>query len=150
MFIIELMQEVWWKLKPKGVSGRSSSRAVGDRAEAFALEFLRKHRRFKLIEQSMHDEEGELDLVGRMRGVEGLVVVEVRARTQGGMVAPRDAVNLAKQRQVVETAQRLLRRKGYHDVLRFDIVGVELDQQGDPVSAEHVPDAFDRSVLQAR
>ncbi|MBX3459533.1 MAG: YraN family protein [Planctomycetes bacterium] len=147
MFVIELMQEIWWKLKPKGVSGVSASRAVGNRAEAFALAFLRKHRRFKLIEQGMHDEDGELDLVGRMRGAEGLVVVEVRARARGGLVAPRDAVNITKQRQVVETAKRLLRRRGFHDVLRFDIVGVELDENGEPAQAEHYPDAFDKSVL---
>ncbi|MBK8208446.1 MAG: YraN family protein [Planctomycetes bacterium] len=147
MFVIELIQEIWWKLKPRPQAGRSATRAVGDKAEQFALAYLKKECGFKLIEQGMHDEDGELDLVGRIKGNEGLVVVEVRARTEGGLVSPRDAVDFSKQRQVVETARRLLPRKGFHDVLRFDIVGVWLDQQGAPARAEHFADAFDRNAL---
>ncbi len=150
MFVIDLVREVWWLLKPKTQSGRSATRATGDKAEAFALAFLKKECGFRLIEQSMSDEEGELDLVGRIKGNEGLVVVEVRARREGGMLKPHEAVDPRKQRQVVETALRLLRRKGFHDVLRFDVVGVYLDAAGEPVRAEHFADAFDRSVVQTR
>lgn len=142
MFLFELIQEFWWRLKPKPRGGRSKTRAVGDVAEAFALAFLKKECGFKLIEQSMSDEEGELDLVGRIKGVEGLVVVEVRARKEGGMIAPRDAVDLHKQQQVIQTARRLLPRRGFHDVLRFDIIGVYLDATGTPTRAEHLPAAF--------
>lgn len=150
MFVIELMQEFWLRLKPKPQSGRSRTRAQGDEAEAFALAFLKKECGFRLIEQSMSDEDGELDLVGRVKGVEGLVVVEVRARKQGGMVSPRDAVDHNKQVQVVQTARRLLPRRGFHEVLRFDVVGVYLDARGKPLRAEHFPAAFDRRVLQRR
>ena len=82
-----------------------------------------------LVERGMMDEDGELDLVGRVKGNEGLVVVEVRARKEGGMLTPREAVDFKKQQQVVKTAQRLLRRKGFYDVLRFDIVGVYLNDR---------------------
>ena len=55
-----------------------------------------------------------------------------------------------KQRQVVETAQRLLRRKAFRNVLRFDIVGVYLNDRDEPIRAEHFENAFDRSVLKKR
>lgn len=152
MFVLELFSALLAKLRPNaaGPRGRSSTRAVGDKAEDYALEFLRRKCRFKVIDRNVQDEEGELDLVGRIAGNEGLVVVEVRSRREGGLITPREAVDIHKQRQVVETAHRILRRKGYHDVLRFDVVGVYLDEQGEPTKAEHFPDAFDRGVLRRR
>ena len=149
MFLFELMAAFFEKLRPKreAARGRSRTRAVGDKAEDFALEFLKQQCRFRVVERNLEDEDGELDLVGRIRGNEGLVVVEVRARKEGGMITPREAVDIHKQRQVVHTAQRILRRKGYHDVLRYDVVGVYLNNAGEPVRAEHFPDAFDRSVI---
>lgn len=148
MFFFDLIGALIRELKPrKGETvGRSRSRAVGDVAEEFAYQLLKK-KGFRLIARSMQDENGELDLVGRFRSVEGLVVVEVRSRKEGGMVTPREAVDLRKQRQVVETGYRILRRKGFHDILRFDIVGVYLNDRKEPIRAEHFPDAFDRSVL---
>lgn len=149
MFLFELIGAYIKQLRPAKAEarGRSRTRAVGDAAEEFALRFLRKEKAFRLIERGMMDEEGELDLVGRIKGVEGLVVVEVRARKEGGMLTPREAVDYKKQRQVVRSAQRLLRRKGFHDVLRFDIVGVFLNGRDEPVRAEHFENSFDKSVL---
>ncbi|MBZ0137858.1 MAG: YraN family protein [Planctomycetes bacterium] len=149
MFLFELIGAYLKQLRPEksGARGRSRTRAVGDAAEEFALQFLKKEKRFRLIERGMMDEEGELDLVGRVKGVEGLVVVEVRARREGGMLTPREAVDYRKQCQVVRSAERLLRRQGFHDVLRYDIVGVYLNKHNEPVRAEHFENAFDRSVL---
>lgn len=148
MFLFELIGGLLDELRPRGRKrGRSRQRAIGDQAEDFALKYLRSECRFKLVERNVEDEDGELDLVGRIRGNEGLVIVEVRSRTEGGLLTPREAVDLRKQRQVVETAQRILRRRGWHDVLRFDVVGVYLGADGKPTRAEHFADAFDRSVL---
>jgi len=147
VFVADLIREVLWKLRRPAQSGRSATRATGDKGEAFALACLKKECGFKLIEQGMHDEDGELDLVGRIKGNEGLVVVEVRARTEGGMLKPHEAVDLRKQRQVIETARRLLPRKGFHDVLRFDVVGVYLNKAGEPTRAEHFANAFNAGVL---
>ncbi|MCF6227558.1 MAG: YraN family protein [Planctomycetes bacterium] len=152
MYVVELIKATLKSLKPSPVdeSGRSATRAVGDRAEEFALGFLRKERGFKLVEQSLSDEDGELDLVGRVKKFEGLVVVEVRARKVGGLKTPFESVNHSKQVKVVTTAERLLRRAGYHEILRYDVVGVWLDDESNPIKAEHYPDAFDRSVTRKR
>jgi putative endonuclease len=151
MFFFELIGAWLKELRPdkSGPRGRSRTRAVGDAAEEFALQYLKKEKGFRLLERGMMDEDGELDLVGRIKGVEGLVVVEVRARREGGMLTPREAVDYRKQRQVVRTARRLLPRAGFHDVLRFDIVGVYLNKRDQPVRAEHFENAFDRSALRS-
>ena len=69
---------------------------------------------------------------------------EVRAEMRRQGLVP---VKIRKQRQVVETARRLLPRKGFHDVLRFDIVGVYLNDRDEPIRAEHYENAFDAGVL---
>ena len=74
----------------------------------------------------------------------------VRARKEGGLLTPREAVDIRKQRQVVETARRLLPRRGFHDVLRFDVVGVYLNDRDEPIRAEHFESAFDPGVLRRR
>jgi Holliday junction resolvase-like predicted endonuclease len=150
LFVIELIQELALKLQPRRQSGRSRQRAVGDAAEAFALRMLRREHGFRLIEQSLGDEAGELDLVGRVKGFDGVVVVEVRARKEGGMLKPHEAVNHAKQKQVVETARRLLPRRGISEAVRFDVVGVYLNRRDEPIRAEHFPDAFDHGVTRPK
>ncbi|KAA0218119.1 YraN family protein [bacterium] len=144
MFLLELIESVWdevmARLRPRR-RGASPTRARGDLAEDFALEFLLQQG-FTLLARNLGDERGELDLVGRQRGFDGIVVVEVRARREGGLLAPREAVNRRKQRQVVKTARRLLPRHQLHGPLRFDIVGVWLNEQHKPVRAQRFESAF--------
>lgn len=124
-----------------GRRGRSKTRAAGDRAEEFALRFLKKAG-FRPLMANVGDERGELDLVGRFPDFDGVVVIEVRARKEGGVRTPREAVDRRKQKQVVRTARRVLKRKGVFEPLRFDVVGVYLDDEGEPARAEHFPAAF--------
>lgn len=144
MFLLDLLKALVDaardKIKPREVKG-SAKRRTGDRAEEFALAFLEKQG-FSLLERNLGDEKGELDLVGHQRGCEGIVVVEVRARSEGGLLSPREAVDWRKQKQVVRTARRLLRRKGIKGRVRFDIVGVWLDESGQPTKAERFENAF--------
>ncbi len=128
------------KLRPREIKG-SAKRRTGDKAEDFALAFL-KSQGFSLLERNLGDEKGELDLVGHQRGYDGIVVVEVRARKEGGLRSPREAVDRRKQRQVVKTAKRLLKRKGLKGPVRFDIVGVHLSETGEPMRAERFERAF--------
>ncbi len=144
MFFLDLLEAFFdaarEKLKPRAQKG-SAKRRTGDKAEDFALAFLEKHG-FSLLERNLGDEKGELDFVGHQRGFDGIVVVEVRARKEGGMMTPREAVDWRKQRQVVKTAKRLLKRKGLKGRARFDIVGVWLDESGQPTKAERFENAF--------
>jgi len=144
MFLLDLIEAVIDaardKLKPRAQKG-SAKRRVGDVAEEFALAFLEKQG-FSLLERNLGDEKGELDLVGTQRGYDGLVVVEVRARKEGGMMSPREAVDWRKQKQVVRTAKRILKRKSLKGRVRFDIVGVWLDEKGKPTRAERFENAF--------
>ncbi|MCC6574503.1 MAG: YraN family protein [Planctomycetes bacterium] len=128
----------------------SPQRMAGDKAELFALAQLQREG-FSLIERNLSDSRGELDLVGRQNGFDGIVVVEVRSRSEGSPLDPRDTVRGAKKRQVINTARRLLKRRQLdREPVRFDIVGVWVNAAGEPVKAERFADAFDAGILKKR
>ena len=90
---------------------------------------------------------GELDLIG----VDGqaLVFVEVKARRAGsdyGPETPAMAVNARKQAKIRALASGWLRQRGYdvprHRDLRFDVVGLRLDDHGHVTEYEHLRAAF--------
>lgn len=154
MFILDLFLSVLdWifgrAFRRQRRARRSATRLAGDRAEAFALAFLERDG-FSTLERNMADSRGELDLVGRQRGFDGVVVVEVRSRTEGSPVDPRDTVRRGKQRRVVRAAMRLLKHRGLRGPVRYDIVGVWLNAEGEPVRAERFVDAFGAKVLRTR
>lgn len=68
---------------------------------------------------------GEIDIIARKDGI--LAFVEVKTRTEGGLTNPRDAVTLAKQKRVVETALCYLEEKKETKLQpRFDVAEVTL------------------------
>ena len=90
---------------------------------------------------------GEIDLIA-LDGRE-LVFVEVkalRAGAVGGPERPVLAVGPRKQRKLRSLAIAWLRdHDGFvprHSALRFDVVGVRIGANGEPIQWEHICDAF--------
>ncbi len=93
------------------------------------------------------DVRGEIDLIG----VDGdaLVFVEVKARRTGSVMGPEVpalAVGHRKQTKLRALASAWLRARGYdvprHRSLRFDVVGLRLDDAGRVTEYEHLRAAF--------
>ena len=129
------------------VLAKRSTKAVGDEAEAKALAWLVQHglvlvQRNYRVAAGPHARGGEIDLIMRERGAEGintLVFIEVRARAsagQGGAVA---SVTATKRARIVRTAQHYLLRWPQLPPCRFDV----LTLQGGQV--EWLRGAFDAS-----
>ncbi len=109
-----------------------STKAIGDAAEARALEHLR-HQGLTLVERNYRVARGprarggEIDLIFRDRDGT-LVFVEVRARRSamhGGAAA---TVGVAKQRSLVFAAQRYLLRWRSPPPCRFDVIAIDGDR----------------------
>ena len=90
---------------------------------------------------------GEIDLIA-LDGSD-LVFVEVKAIRAGAVRGPERpvlAVGPRKQRKLRSLAIAWLRdHDGFvprHSALRFDVVGVRIDADGEPIEWEHVRDAF--------
>jgi putative endonuclease len=121
---------------------------LGDRAESMVAGRL-SHSGMRIIARNERTSEvrGEIDLIaldGR-----ALVFVEVKALSAGAMAGPERpvlAVGHRKQRKLRSLAIAWLRdHDGFvppHASLRFDVVGVRIDSQGNAVEWEHLRAAF--------
>jgi putative endonuclease len=114
-----------------------STRAVGDRYERLAAQFLQTLG-YRILAANVVCRGGELDLVCDDAGTK--VFVEVRARRSARYGAPEETVRATKQNRVVHAARQWLARNGGEDqACRFDVIAITVD---DGLIA-HYKDAFE-------
>ena len=119
---------------------RADNRAVGDKAENLAFQFLTQeglvpvHRNFAC-------RLGELDLI--MRDDACLVVVEVRFRNCRSFVTAEQTIDRRKQGKIIRTTALFLawNERFATMPLRFDVVGIDADAHGE-TSINWIRDAF--------
>lgn len=127
---------------------RTARKILGDRAETMAAARLsRSGMRILARNQRTSEVPGEIDLIA-LDGHE-LVFVEVKAQRTGTFAGPERpvlAVGRQKQRKLRRLAIAWLRdHDGFaprHSAFRFDVVGVTIGPDGEPVEWEHVRHAF--------
>ena len=100
--------------------------SFGQEGEKRAVDFLKK-KKYRIIETNFTTKSGEIDIIAEQGGV--LVFIEVKSRTDNVYGHPLDAVTPAKQKKLVQVANRFRARNEVwdHDC-RFDVVTVS----GDP------------------
>ncbi len=117
----------------------SDRRALGAAGEEIACGYLRDMG-YTIAERNWRSRRGELDIVARMGG--NLVVVEVKTRTGTGFGEPEEAVTAAKARRIRALAAEYLASTARFDQVRFDVISVMLDPDGDLLELNHIPGAF--------
>ena len=112
---------------------------LGRTGEKQAQRFLRRLG-YRIVSRNYRCAVGEIDLIALDDDV--LVFVEVKTRASREHGDPQDAVNPAKQRQLVRCARFFLHQTKSDDrACRFDVIGVTLGEDGKP-EIEHFIDAF--------
>jgi putative endonuclease len=122
-------------------------RRLGARGEQIAARHLER-RGYEVVDRNFRTRFGELELVAAGDGC--LVFCEVKTRVErgrSGPLGPLASVGPRKQRQVRLMAREWLgaRRSllaGRLPELRFDAVGITLDDGGEVVAFEHLEGAF--------
>jgi len=115
---------------------------LGRLGEDLALDHLRRQG-FDLVERNHRTRYGEIDLV--VFGEQTLVFVEVKARRSGGSGHPWWNLGSSKQRQVRRMAAAYLAgdtERPRSAELRFDAIGIVLDERDRLVSLDHLEGAF--------
>lgn len=112
--------------------------SLGRKAEALAAAHL-KQAGLRLEERNFRCRLGEIDLVARDGAT--LVFVEVRSRTSSAFGLPQESVGRRKQQRLRRLAQFYLQGRS-DTAVRFDVVSVSFDRQGNPERVEHIPHAF--------
>ncbi len=104
---------------------RTTRQQTGDLGEQLAAKYLRKHKRYKVLDTNWRDGKYELDLVCLDRDM--LVFVEVKTRAIHSPVSGYFAVN-NKKKQALRKAISRYRKAQLNPIhhYRFDIVEVEL------------------------
>ena len=125
----------WWRR-------RFPKKTLGQRGEAAAAKYLRRHG-YKIIAQGDRlKHRDELDIVA----VQGktIVFVEVKTRSSAEVAQPAEAVDAIKQRRLTRLAVTFLKR---HRLLeypaRFDIIAIIWQPGKRRPKIDHLQNAFD-------
>lgn len=106
----------------------TKARAIGDDKERLAGDYL-KRQGLKLLERNFSCRHGEIDLI--MRDRDTLVFVEVRFRRSGRFGRAAETVTASKRRRLSTAAALYLQKNRLDLPCRFDVVGIEADDQID-------------------
>ncbi len=130
-----------WTQFCEWLTGWRRPRSLGQRGEAAAERFLKKHG-YIIVARGQRDRLGEIDLVA----VDGrtVVFVEIKTRQSVAKGHPSEAVHEEKQRRLTRLALAYLRR---HDLLenpaRFDVISIVWPEGERKPLIEHYKNAFE-------
>ena len=118
---------------------KSDRRALGILGEDIACRYL-EDQGFSITERNWRTRAGELDIIARAGGL--TVFAEVKARRSRTFGEPEEAVTPAKARRIRGLAMEYLASGGRSPEVRFDVISVLLDRDGDLLELRHIPEAF--------
>jgi putative endonuclease len=119
---------------PKG-----DHKVIGSAGEEIAGRYLEENG-FEIADRNWRTRSGELDIVAR-RG-KMLVFVEVKTRRSKTFGSPEEAVTPAKARKIRQLASEYLSTVSHSDEVRFDVISLLLDAEGNTLELRHITDAF--------
>ena len=116
----------------------TNKRAVGAIGEEIAEEYLKKNN-YEILEKNFRYRRlGEIDIISRENNV--ICFVEVKSRSSIEYGYPREAVNRKKQDNIRKLAQiYLAQRNIYNADIRFDVVEVYIEKEGNNIQAKRFP-----------
>ncbi len=114
--------------------------------EVLAARFLRD-KGYTILSSNYHSRFGEIDIIAN----EGpyIVFVEVKARSEGSIILPREAVTFEKQRKLLRTASQYMRAYPSNLQPRFDVVEVWVSDEDPmiPLQIDHLISAYEAGDL---
>lgn len=116
------------------ISHRSS---LGRTGEELAAAYLMQNG-YTIRDRNWRSGKTEIDIIAENRGF--IVFVEVKTRSADYQVHPAEAVNVPKQRTIINAASNYINRNGLAKEARFDIITVIISKTGREV--DHIENAF--------
>lgn len=120
----------------------------GAAGEVLAARFLRE-KGYTILAANYRTRLGEIDIIARDGPY--IAFVEVKARSEKAIYAPREAVTPAKQRRLLRTAALYLRQHPTDLQPRFDVIEI-VTAEGKPlqvVELDHLQGAYEAGDLGA-
>jgi len=116
-----------------------SSKALGDRGEAYAANYLRQNG-YRILTRNYRTKIGEIDLIAEDQDT--LVFIEVKTRSSVRYGMPAEAVNYKKRQKIIQTAYwYLCAQHRENTICRFDVL--EVYAVGDRWNVHQIKNAFE-------
>jgi putative endonuclease len=115
----------------------TENKKKGDEGEEIASSYLQK-KGYKILFRNWRYLHKEIDIVAATKNE--LIIVEVKARASGSLISPLDAVNLKKQRLIIDAANAFIEKHNVNLDVRFDIVTIVYKFA--TYEIEHIENAF--------
>lgn len=117
----------------------NATKKLGNIGETLAADFLENHG-YKILEKNFRIRSAEIDIIAEKAGE--LIFVEVKTRSNIRKGLPAEAVNLRKQKKIIEAASVFLQDENYADrACRFDVI--EIIAAGELFKINHIENAFE-------
>ena len=111
---------------------------VGKRGEQVASDYLIE-KGYRILERNWYFRKKEIDIIAEKDDF--LVIIEVKSRSVGFQENPGDAVNMKKQRFLIQAANAYVYRCDIELEVRFDIITVIFFNDHE-YKLKHIDDAF--------
>jgi putative endonuclease len=110
---------------------------LGKRGELIAVDYL-KARGFNILETNWRTKHKEIDIIALDKNE--IVFIEVKTRKNNYFGDPEEAVNLKKQKLLINAAENYIISNKIDLEARFDIISVICD--GNKYDINHIKEAF--------
>jgi len=111
---------------------------VGKRGEQVASDYLTE-KGYKILKRNWYFRKKEIDIIAEKDDF--LVIIEVKSRSVGFHENPRDAVNMKKQRFLIQAANAYMNKFDIELEVKFDIITVVFFNDHE-YKLKHIDDAF--------
>lgn len=116
-----------------------ATKKLGNAGENLAATFLENHG-YKILERNFRIRAAEIDIIAQKGGE--IIFVEVKTRSNIRKGTPAEAVNLHKQKKIIEAASVFLQDENFYDcACRFDVI--EIIFAGKFFKINHIENAFE-------
>lgn len=115
----------------------SDKAALGPRGEEMAAGYLNA-KGFTIRDRNWRSGRTEIDIIAENNKY--IVFVEVKTRSADYSVHPSEAVNVPKQRTIINAASNYINRYGITKEARFDIITLILSEAGHGI--DHIENAY--------
>lgn len=118
---------------------KTSKQKIGSIGENIASNYLLK-KGYKIIDRNYRFKRGEIDIIAKIEN--RYIFVEVKTRSRKDFGNPEDFVDKRKQKEIIKAAEAFLEEQFHDGEIRFDIISVEIQENGKPPTIYHIEDAF--------
>ena len=116
---------------------RKDNRLKGNKGESIAARELVK-KGYEILDTNFCRKGGEIDIIAKIS--DAVVFAEVKYRKSLENGAPCEAVDIRKQKRIIETAKKYIDEKNlYESSFRFDVIEI---LETDRIYMRHIENAF--------